>query len=231
MNLRKHYSTLYKESIYEIAKDHYEIDDLIDSKLDRRLGLTLVIRPSAEVKDRIQKFLSELKKVEPKQYYYPNSDIHITVMSIISCYDGFDIEKIKGVEYIELIEKCLPSNQDFKIQFKGLTASNSCIMLQGFPFGTLLNDIREKLRAEFTNSKVEQSLDKRYAIQTAHSTIVRFKEKFTQKDDFLKIIDNYAKSDFGTFTVEKMELVYNDWYQRKDLVQQLHEFKIGSTDS
>ena len=226
MNLKKHYRKLYNESIDEISSDEYEVDNLIDSKLDQRFGITLLIRPSNEVKDKIQVFLNELKIIDPNQYYYPNSDIHITVMSIISCYEGFDIKKIELSKYIDIIKKCLPSNKHLQIQFKGLTASNSCIMLQGFMTNNLLNNIRNNLRTEFKKTVLEQSLDKRYSIQTAHATIVRFKEHLTDKNAFLKKIDNYAAYDFGTFDVKKIEFVYNDWYQRKKFVKKLYEFDI-----
>lgn len=226
MNIKEHYRKLYNESIYNISIDKYAIDSLIDSKFDKRFGITLLIRPTNEVKNKIQKFINELKEVEPNQYYYPNSDLHITVMSIISCYDGFSIEKIEPLKYIELIKKCLSLNQNIEINFKGLTASNSCIMLQGFMNNNQLNEIRDNLRFEFKNSKLEQSLDKRYSLQTAHSTIVRFKNYFKQKQSFLKIIDKYSDYDFGTFTVNKIELVYNDWYQRKEFVKKMYEFEI-----
>jgi hypothetical protein len=63
MNIKEHYSKLYNESIYNISTDKYEIDNLIDSKFDQRFGITLLIRPSNEVKDKIQKFINELKEV------------------------------------------------------------------------------------------------------------------------------------------------------------------------
>jgi len=226
MNLKEHYSKLYKESVNNILADNYEIDNLIDSDSDKRFGITLLVRPSTEVKDKIKKCINELKKVEPNQYYYPNSDIHITVMSIISCYDGFDLTKIDLSKYIEIIKKCLEYDQDINIQFKGLTASNSCILLQGFMNDNVLNEIRDKLRVEFKNSDLEQSLDKRYAIQTAHATIVRFRNELNQKDEFLKIIDDHLNFDFGTFEVKNFELVYNDWYQREGFVKKLHEFNV-----
>ena len=226
MNLKEHYSELYKESVKKISIGKYEIDNLIDSKSDKRFGITLLVRPSSEVKAKIEKLTLELKKAEPNQYYYPNSDIHITVMSIISCYDGFNIENIELSKYIELIKKCLPNKKNIEINFKGLTASNSCIMLQGFMNNNVLNEIRDNLRFEFKKSELEQSLDKRYSIQTAHSTIVRFRNHLNEKENFLKIIDKYADFDFGTFEIKKIELVYNDWYQRKELVKKLYEFKI-----
>lgn len=226
MNLKEHYSKLYKESVKKISSGKYEIDNLIDSKSDKRFGITLLVRPSNEVKDKIEKITRELKKAEPNQYYYPNSDIHITVMSIISCYDGFNVENIELTKYIELIKKCLPNKQNIEINFKGLTASNSCIMLQGFMNNNVLNEIRDNLRVEFKKSELEQSLDKRYSIQTAHSTIVRFKNHLIEKENFLKIIDKYKDFDFGTFEIKKIELVYNDWYQKKELVKKLYEFEI-----
>jgi len=226
MNLEAHYSKLYNESIDKISSGNYEIDTLIDSGFDKRFGITLILRPSPEIKNEIQKFIDRLKKVEPNQYYYPSSDIHITIMSMISCYDGFDISKINLSKYIELIKKCLIKNKHTSIQFKGLTASNSCIMLQGFMNNSTINDIRNLLRLEFKNSPLEQSLDKRYAIQTAHSTIVRFRKELKNPKGFLKTIEQFKNHDFGTFEVKELELVFNDWYQRKENTKLLETFPI-----
>lgn len=226
MNLENHYKTLYNESINKIFSDNYEIDHLIDSNKDKRFGLTLLIRPSNEIKNEIQKFLNKFKEIEPNQYYYPNSDIHITVMSIISCYNEFDISKIDLQKYIELTEKCLIKGIELNINFKGITASTSGIMLQGFMDNNELNDIRDRLRKEFKNSNLEQSLDKRYSIQTAHSTIIRFNTELSQKEKFLELLDNNINYDFGTFKVNKFELVYNDWYQREQYVKKLYEFTV-----
>lgn len=224
MNLESHYKKLYKESISKISSDNYEIDDLIDSNKDNRFGITLLIRPSIEIKERIQKFIKEINNIEPNQYYYPNSDIHITVMSIISCYDGFDIKKIDLAKYIELTEKCLFDKKDMNITFRGITASTSGIMVQGFMDNNELNEIRYRLRKEFKNSNLEQSLDKRYSIQTAHSTIVRFRTKLSQKGKLLEFLDENINYEFGTFKVNEFELVYNDWYQREKYVKEIYKF-------
>ena len=226
MTLENHYKKLYHDSIDKISSDNYHIDTLIDSKNDRRFGLTLIIRPSNEIKKKIQNFLKNFKEIEPNQYYYPNSDIHITVMSIISCYSDFDMSKIDVQKYIDLTEKCLLKGIDLNITFKGITASPSGVMVQGFMNNNELNDIRNRLRKAFKNSNVEQSLDKRYLIQTAHSTIIRFRKELSQKEKFLELLDNSINYDFGTFKVNKFELVYNDWYQREQYVKKIHEFVV-----
>jgi 2'-5' RNA ligase len=226
MNLAEHYNKLYADSIAKIANGEYEIDHLIDSDTDHRFGITLVIRPDAATNNNIQQFLSEAKAMEPDQYYYHNSDIHITLMSIISCYDGFDLKNIQIGDYIQLIQQILSKHKGFKIQFKGLTASPSCILIQGFLTDTL-NEIRDDLRAGFKNSDLQQSIDKRYAIQTAHSTVIRFRSQLEDKDELVQLIEKYRNFDFGTFQVKQIELVYNDWYQREKFVKKLHQFSIS----
>ncbi|MBB6239379.1 2'-5' RNA ligase [Pedobacter sp. AK013] len=226
MNLAEHYNKLYTESIAKISSGDYETDPRIDAEADQRFGITLVIRPDAATKDKIQQFLTEAKAIEPNQYYYQNSDIHITLMSIISCYEGFDLKDIHVGDYIQLIKQVLTRHKHFKIEFKGLTASSSCILIQGFLTDTL-NKIRDDLRATFKNSELQQSIDKRYAIQTAHSTVIRFRSELANVNALLSLIEKYRDFDFGTFEVKQIELVYNDWYQREKYVKKLHQFSLS----
>ncbi|MEO5790167.1 MAG: 2'-5' RNA ligase family protein [Gelidibacter sp.] len=227
MNLQDHYNQLYKDSITKITSDHYEIDPLINSDQDDRFGLSLIIRPSVAIKNEIQKFLNELNSIEPNQYYYPNSDIHITVISVISCYSGLQLSQIKVPAYIKLIANSLKNQEAMTLSLKGITASASCIMIQGFTNDDSLNQLRDRLRKEFINSDLEQSMDERYLIQTAHATVFRFKEKLAQKEKFLEIIEKYRAYDFGTFSVDGIELVYNNWYHQERFVTKLHHFKIN----
>lgn len=226
MNLVEYYDNLYKDSILKIKSDNCQTDNLIDSSLDNRFGITLLIRPNRQVKNRIQKFLSDLKAIESNQYYYPNSDIHVTVMSIISCYNGFDLAQISLIDYVEIIKKSIATDKSVEIEFKGITASFSCIMIQGFLSNDTLNMIRDNLRINFRNSNLEQTIDKRYSIQTAHSTVVRFSKELTLKNEYIKVLDDYRDFHFGTFAVDSLELVYNDWYHRAKNEKELYRFEM-----
>ncbi len=230
MNLQQHYDTLYKESINKIKNGNYQIDRQIDSTTDNRFGITLLIRPPQEIKNAINKFIQDIRHIEPNQYYYPESDMHITVMSIISCYQGFKLSQIHTSNYINLIQNCLLDIAPFSIQFKGLTASPSCIMVKGFFIDNALNQIRNNLRNIFKDSDLQHSIDKRYSIQAAHSTILRLRENLINKNRFLSLIDKYKDYEFGSFTVKSIELVANDWYQKKEKVQKLHKFILEETE-
>ena len=227
MNLKQHYEALYTSSIKKIKSDKYETDPLIDSPQDKRMGLTLIIRPSDHVKTRIKNFLDELRAADPHQYYYPESDMHITVMSVISAYPGFDLQSVSIPDYTDTIKKSLAGLKPFDICFSGLSASPSCIMIRGFFNNNTINTIRDNLRANFRDSGLQQSMDSRYVIETAHSTVVRFREKLSDKERFLNLIEQYHEQDFGTFTADTVEFVCNDWYQRKKYVSGLCRFRLN----
>ena len=226
MDLKKFYDKLYQASIQKIQSDSYQVDKLIDSDNDKRFGITLLLRPDNSVKVNIQKFLSEIKVIEPHQYFYRDSDLHVTVMSIISCYDGFNLSQIRIKDYVETIKKSIMGVSCFNIEFKGLTASPSCLMVQGFFENNTLTQIRDNLRVDFKDTALEQSMDKRYAIQTAHSTIFRLKEDIENKESFLDTLEKYRDYYFGAFTVNSLELVFNDWYHRKEYVKELYRFEL-----
>ncbi|MFA9194572.1 mutarotase [Flavobacterium sp. FBOR7N2.3] len=226
MDLAAHYNQLFTESSKAILDNNYVIDTKIDAENDNRFGITLLIRPPESIKNKIQSFLNELKKENPTQYYYPNSDMHITVLSIISCYDGFGLNQINPEAYIAIIQENLTAIQDLEINFKGITTSNSTIMIQGFPTNDSLNLFRDLLRKAFQNSSLEQSIDSRYTLFTAHISVCRFKKAINNTEKLISLLEKYRKTDFGKFEVKEIELVYNDWYQKKEKTQIINPFIV-----
>lgn len=226
MNLQEHYNQLYTKSSEAILAGNYSLDADLKNESDSRFGITILLRPSNAVKAEIQLFLAELKAIEPEQYYYSDSDIHITVLSIISCYDGFALDQISVEDYIEIIKESINDLGEIKIRFQGVTASPSAIMIQGFPSDETLNALRDKLRVNFKSSTLQQSIDSRYAISTAHSTVVRFQENLQDPEKLMHLVEKYRDFDFGEFRVENIELVYNDWYQRDKNTIHLRDFKL-----
>lgn len=221
------YDQLWKAALAHVKSRGFDHDPLIDSPLDHRYGITLLIRPRKEVNDAVQNFLSLVKMIEPEHYFYPNPDIHVTVMPIISCYEGFQLRQINPQEYIDLLKSCLEGLPPFSIEFRGVTASPSCILIKGFPLDDTLESIRNRLRTAFKDSQLEQSLDKRYALQTAHSTVIRFKQPVRNQTAVLEQLDQFRDFYFGQFEVRELELVFNDWYQREEKVQRLYTFRLG----
>ncbi|WP_205503618.1 2'-5' RNA ligase family protein [Rufibacter psychrotolerans] len=227
MDLQAHYTQLWEQAQQEFATGNFALDPLLDSPHDTRRGITLLARPNAAVKREVQDLLRHLAQVEPDQYYYPASDMHLTVLSIISCYPGFSLEHIRPAAYAELIEKALRSIAPFKVVYSGITASPSCVLVQGYPVGPALELLRDNVRKAFRASGLQQSIDERYTLQTAHSTVVRFRAPLKRPTAFLQKLRECRKREFGTSTVHTLELVYHDWYQRQANTQLLATFPLG----
>ena len=77
-----------------------------------------------------------------------------------------------------------------------------------------LTRLRDITRQFFQQSGLQQSIDQRYALQTAHATVIRFKSNLLNTSALVDKIDKYKFYEIGVFKVDTLELVYNDWYQR-----------------
>lgn len=226
MDLENHYNKLWNQSLQKFRRNEFEFDTLINSEDDNRYGITLLARPSKDVKQNISNILQEIRRIAPNQYYYPKSDLHITILSIISCYAGFSLDQINQSDYQNIVQSTIDSIAPFEIVFCGLTASPSCIMIQGFPKGDQLNVLRNELREKFKDSSLQHSIDKRYQLETAHITAVRFTEPFENAERFISKIAKLKESDFGSCVIDQVELVGNDWYQQKEKVESITKFSL-----
>ncbi|WP_187262384.1 2'-5' RNA ligase family protein [Pontibacter beigongshangensis] len=225
--LEAHYGAMWQRSFELFSSGIFEFDPLIEDKQDQRFGITLLARLQPEVDAKVQQVLDKLRQLEPEQYYQPASDRHQTLLSIISCYKGFALDQVAVDDYVAVVQESLREVGPFAVEVRGITASSSCILLQGFPQGDSLGQLRNRLRDNFRASGLQQTIDKRYAIITAHSTVVRFKEPLREPERFLATLQPYRNFLFGTTTVTEAELVFNDWYQRQEHVKVLHRFQLG----
>lgn len=226
MELTQLYDSLFNQSIRQISRGEIQIDRKIDDNGDRRRGLTLLIRPSDEIKVLVRAFQDEMLNIEGEQYYQPISDLHITALSIISCYEGFDLGQVHIPDYEYIISQSLKEIPRAKLKFNGITASREAVMIQGFPMGDGLEMLRDRLRNNFKSASLQQSMDSRYRLTTAHMTSVRFRKELQSPSKFANLLQDYRKTEFSEMRIESLELVYNDWYQNSNIVKTLHCFTV-----
>jgi 2'-5' RNA ligase len=226
IELAQLYDNLFDRSIGQINRGEIEIDRQIDNDKDRRRGLTLLIRPHDEIKARVREFQEQMLDIDGQQYYQPVSDLHVTALSIISCYEGFDLNQVRVFDYEQIIFQSLEKISEFRLQFKGITASRGAVMVQGFPVGEGLNILRNSLRNNFKVTNLQQSIDSRYKQATAHMTSVRFRKELCSPNKFVNLLREHRTTEFGEMNVKSLELVYNDWYQTSNIAKTLHSFHL-----
>lgn len=222
---RRIYDKMWGNFEQIIKAGQYQTDALIDSPSDSRRGITTLsyLHNSRSLLSEVSNFLNKVSYLEPEQYYPPISDLHLTVLTIITCFEHFHLSESEGQDYAEIFKEAVNGVGAFEIQFKGVTASPSCILLQGFMPDELLSDLREKLRAAFGQSNLHTTRDSRYKIATAHSTVVRFKQPLRDPDGLFEFLKGYREFDFGSHTVDKVGLVFNDWYLKQENTKPLAE--------
>ncbi len=218
------YQQLWQQFCAAVSTQHLETDALTNDPADDRRGITALAflqKNSPAVCLEVERFQQQLAALEPGQYLQPVAALHLTVLSVISCISGFTLQQIEAAAYIEVFQRVLAElNQDIRqqktapiqIELRGVTASASCILLQGFAQGEGLSILRDKLRQAFGQSGLRHSIDSRYRQQSAHLTLCRFTRPLQRPQAVLALCQQYRDHDFGMLPLQQIELVFNNWY-------------------
>lgn len=224
--IEEHYQQMWHQALPLIRSNQTFHDPYLCGKLDTRKGITLLARINAPVNSAICEFLHEMRAIEPQQYYYPSGDLHVTVMSVLSCIKGYQLSVLDKPKYVDLIDSIVKNFPCFGVEFNGITLADSGVLLRGFVNNHSLEKLRDTLRIDIKNGDVPQSMDKRYTLMTAHSTVMRFKEPLNASSRFAEFLQDNRQRYFGQLRVEQLELVVNDWYQTKANTELLGKFDL-----
>ncbi|MEM7368454.1 MAG: hypothetical protein AAF587_07605 [Bacteroidota bacterium] len=221
------YDQLWESTLPLFQRRAYTLDPFLHGlSEDNRRGLTLIVRPSEQVKHAIQEMLHNFGLLLPAQHYYELQELHTTVLTLISCEPGFTTSSLDIPAYIETIEEGLREQKSPEIWYQGISASTSAIMVQGFPTNFGLEQIRDSLREAFRSSGLYHTIDKRYKLVTAHSTVMRFTSlpDPVENEAFVNLLASYRHKDFGMCSPSEVELVVTDWYLSKANARTLASF-------
>jgi hypothetical protein len=224
----KIYAELWSKTIPLFEQGHYETDPLVHDPTDMRRGLTLRARLTKEVVAIIDDFTTNVKGFLPNQYFTPPSDIHLTVLAVVSCTSDFRHQPEMDDAYCDVIAECLRSSSSPQIIFSGITASPSCLLLRGFPMNSCLGEMRNRLREKFKQSLLPNSVDARYPIKTAHVTMMRFVEKQDDISGFTRFIKAHHDHPFGSQHVDSLEFVSNDWCHKQCNTKIIRTFALNT---
>jgi 2'-5' RNA ligase len=222
------YDRMWDDALATFAHGRVEVDRfLVERAADRRTGITLIARLGQEVIARCQDFLRDIRASEPDQHYYRADELHVTVLSLVSASEAFDLRGMPLPTYQSVLGQLLARSQPFTIQFTGVTASAGSVLLQGHVDGDHLNTLRHAIRQELGRVGLAGSLDTRYKIVTAHATAMRFRSQPHDLGRLIALLSAARGCDFGAATVRSIEFVSNDWYMSHDRVNRIATFMLG----
>ncbi|MCF2946603.1 hypothetical protein L0668_00660 [Paraglaciecola aquimarina] len=214
--MKNYYQQMWQQGIAAIQQKNEVPDPNIGDLRDTRRGITLLARLPKKVTKQVSTFLVELDKICPNQYCYPESDMHLTIMSIVSCKTGFAFDPKVGTEYLNVLKTALQGIGKFSVDFSGISVSNSAVLLTGYTNNLFLEKLRANTREAIRKSNLLHSMDTRYKIKTAHSTVMRYKSPISNSLQLIQFLTNNQFRQFGEMQVDNLELVFNDWYQTQE---------------
>lgn len=223
------YARLWAEATGHFQRGQVGIDSYLrDKNKDRRMGLSIIGRPGPAVGERFAAFLNQAKLVAPKQYFYRDSEFHLTVLSLFTATEAFERHWNNLVAYRAAVDQALIGGQAFTVHYRGITASKNAVMIQGFVQGPQLERLRASLRQALRVAGLGDGLDQRYAIETAHSTVIRFVSQPEELPQLLRLLGQNRTTDFGKTTFQSLQLVKNDWYMSEEKVEVLARYPLSS---
>jgi len=211
--LKHRYDKMWSAAIGKIRTGKIETDRVLAlSSPDHRRGLTLISRPSVNVAGKVMAFLQEVRDVEPRQYYYPSADLHITILSLFTATVEHQSLAAQTFRYAQAVDAVFQKVQPFRIEWTGVTTSAGAIMIQGFPDDETINEIRNHLRRELRGRGLNDRLDTRYRLETAHMTFVRFRGPLQDSVRLAAALERARNRRFGATIIREVHLVKSDWY-------------------
>jgi 2'-5' RNA ligase len=211
-DLQSRYDTIWHEAVPALARGDVACDAQLAAGNDPRRGLTLIARPDTQLAASFSALLDRLTDIEPAQYRHPIADMHVTVLSLFTATVNHGPELARAEAYRAAVAAAVAGTPPFTIDFNGITASRGAVLAQGFPQGDALPALRDRLREELRARGLDGSLDGRYKLVTAHSTLLRFVRPLTEPKHFHHTLTQLRDTPLGAMHVNALELVQNDWY-------------------
>jgi 2'-5' RNA ligase len=221
------YQQLWTEAVSAFERGAPQIDPVLSGCTnDLRRGVTLAFRPAPAELIRVKKFIAQLALVAPEQYFYHPEELHVTVLSIISGTELWRREIRQLAACRAVINEVLSRHRSFQVCFRGVTASPGAVMIQGFPAGDDLEQLRDELREAFAQNGLGDRLDRRYKITSAHMTVMRFRRPAGDWKPLMKMLAENRHTDFGGTQVNRIQLLWGDWYASANVARTLQEYSL-----
>ncbi|CAK1837064.1 Mutarotase [Vibrio crassostreae] len=224
------YDDMWQRFEFALNNNEYELDPYLSGlESDTRRGITALAylnQGNSSTVNEIIRFQKEVQELEPEQYYHPSNELHLTVLSVISCLPEFAVSEIDAASYIDVFRSALRDTGKIEIKYHGVSASPNCVVIQGFPTSGTLERLRNELRTQLTEAGVRVTFDSRYKLVTAHSSIIRFKAPLNDAQQLLALCQRYRNHDFGRVVLEDFELVFNNWYQNLEVTMSLAKYRV-----
>ncbi len=154
-----------------VRPDSVLIGELITPGTDTRYGVNLICRPPQLITDHILTLEKYLREAEPDQYYYPQSDLHLTLLEICHSRNAEEAQRVARAVRANA-NKLFADLPAIKMGLPVLAFDQTGCILSFATAGPELSLFRRSMVERLTGCDVP--IAPRYTPQSAHITFLRY---------------------------------------------------------
>jgi 2'-5' RNA ligase len=225
-DLRTHYDAMWERAWPDVSRGDLDCDRHLAGGLDPRRGLTLIARPDPALATRFEAAQDALIAADPRQYRQPRADLHMTVLSLFTVTEDYAPHLARCADYVAAARAAVEDLPAFDIDVDGITISRGAVLAKGFPRDGTLEQLRARLRDALRAGGLDGTLDQRYRLVTAHSTLLRFIAPPREPARLAAALAGMRDVPLGCMRVERLQIVVNDWYMSSAAVEPVETFTL-----
>lgn len=209
------------------VKNFYTKISCVDKEYFQTKALTSLVFLPKTISEKMYSSIREVRKKYPEQYYFTSEKLHFTFLGIIDpLKKNLTTNEIREIETV--FYEALRKIKKFKITVKGFNIADSVVAAKLFCHDKTLINARKKVIVnlkKINNPYIDiNRLEKNYNANFAWSTIIRYKNK--KLSGFINSIEKLRYEEFGTFTVNNIDIVTSEHSLEKKNVKKLYSIEL-----
>jgi hypothetical protein len=203
------------DRIFRMSRDALTVGlvtpDTIPEHGSWRWGVSLIFRlPTGLSKPLVDQAVEVANLAGSEHIYYQPEDLHMTVRTLEPFRKLLSLDDDCLSRYNRAINGVCRLVPPFKIEYRGLTASGQSILVQGWPEGDRLMDLRIQLHYALADEGLAfpPEDEPRRIRRTAHTSICVLTGTLIAPQRLVDLITRRRHHIYGWTTVSQLEVVY-----------------------
>lgn len=207
--------------------DRMLVQELDSPHTDMRCGVNIICRPSTDVVQYILSIQEYLRVSEPDQYYYPPSDLHLTLVEICHSRTPEDALRIAGVVGPE-IRRLAAITSLPKVDSPMLVFDSHAVALNFLPTDEALQNARQSIREGLVNIGI--STDARHETKSAHVTLMRYITPLrSSSEEWVSSLLNVPPKPKLEWLLSPVWLTWGaNWYGMRSRIEEIDPIQLGA---
>jgi len=207
--------------------DKILVQELDHPPTDMRCGVNIICRPPNDVLQYIVSIQEYLSGFEPDQYYYPPSDLHLTLVEICHSRSPEEANSIAGVVGSE-IRRIAAMTSPPKVDSPMLVFDSQAVALNFLPTDDALQDARQSILERLSTLGI--STDSRYEIRSAHVTLMRYITPLrSTSEEWVSNLVNFPANPKLVWLLSPVWLTWGaNWYGMRSRIEEIGPIQLGA---